>query len=87
MRSGPSTPPSRLESRAAFSLDACCLAPQCVLAVIHLIRAVQVRWPVRAPGTAGAAVGTLSHVSQWWQAARVLPGIAGVATGARSWVS
>ena len=37
-------------ARAAFSLGACCLFPQCVLAIIPLLGGVQVWRPTRAPG-------------------------------------
>ena len=39
---------------AVFSMDACCLFPQCVLVVLPLIRGVQVWWLVPGPGVLGS---------------------------------
>ena len=47
---------------AAFSLDACCLFPQCMLAFIPLIWGVQVQRPLCAPRTVGAMSATCFRV-------------------------
>lgn len=44
------TPPSFPESRAAFSLGACCLLPQCLLVIIPFIQGAQVRQPLLTSG-------------------------------------
>ena len=40
-------------ARAVYSVDAYCLFPQCVLAVIPLIGGVQMGWLVTGPGVLG----------------------------------
>ena len=62
----PSTLPLFCSQGTAFSLDACCIFPQRVLAIIPLIWAVQLQWPLCAPGSAGVVLGTWWGVSYGW---------------------
>ena len=45
-------------ARAVLSMDACCLFPQCVLAVIPLIGGVRMRWLVPGRGVLAGGGGS-----------------------------
>ena len=89
--SSPSIPPSGLESRGvSFSLDACCLFPQHVLAIIPLIWCVQVWWPLCPLGTVRAGLGIYLWVSKGWPwplSPPLEPTMVAAVTGTHPWNS
>ena len=48
---------------ADFSLDTCCLFPQCVLAIIPLMWDVQLQWSLIVPETVRAGPGACLQIS------------------------
>ena len=53
-----------LGARTVFSVDACLIFPQCVLAIIPLIGGVQMQWLVPTPGVCGSSVEPTFRVSK-----------------------